>query len=480
MSGDLAPGPSDVDHHQPLAPVGLAPLPARQARRHPLDDHASLYVAASQSDHHRPCIGLTHRFAEPISEATLRRWTTELAGNPKGFGRRVVSPRVPGARPRWEPNTAPPPLHYVNEPLSDYELGRFVEDEVSSTPDPAGAGGWRVAAARTVDGGTLVTMWVNHAYGDARGILATAFGVTEEDHADAGHQPYATPHVAAELGEVARRLRHGVGGAVRLGWDAAGSWRSSSQASEVSRLAPTIAALWARDRGVGTRSGLRHVSTARIGLDDWKQVARANGGSNTALLLAVVRNMVNGARQARGETEIRPMRILVPVDLRGRANRPSDKTANAAGAAMVTLEGDGHGRNELGELRAVLRQAIDDACQEAETATNTAPPGMVDAMRLLPSGVANRAAVAAQATDGVASNVGLIPQEVCRIGSHVATETHFLGGPMMTDLTIVLAQSEEHMSIGVVADAARLGPGGALADRLAGELDAWDLPARVS
>ncbi|MGA9856739.1 MAG: hypothetical protein WBQ18_02690, partial [Solirubrobacteraceae bacterium] len=65
----------------------------------PLDGHAAMYVAASRR-RHPPCIGVVRRFAEPIDAATLSAYAGQLAANPRGFGRRVVSARVPGARPR--------------------------------------------------------------------------------------------------------------------------------------------------------------------------------------------------------------------------------------------------------------------------------------------------------------------------------------------------------------------------------------------
>ncbi|WP_022930021.1 hypothetical protein [Patulibacter americanus] len=449
----------------------------------PLDDHAAMYVGATRTRRHRPCIGLVRRFDEPVTGDALLRWANELAHNPRGFGRRVVRPRVPGARLRWQAAADLPPMRYEPDALDGPEIVALLEDEVSSQPDPATAPGWRLAAARTRDGGSIVTLWVNHAYGDARAILSTAF-----DAAAAPADPPVVPRrwrteTVEELTDVVQRVRHGVGGSVRLGREAAGAWRSAATPGDLQRLTPTIAALRERDRGVGVRSGRRNVALVRTRAEDWDTAARDHGGSGNTLLLAVVANLIRGARQSRGETTDRPLRILLPVDLRHqRPNGQHDVTANAVVGALVVLDGGAPRHGRLDEVRHATKAAIEAAAPagaQRRDGRPAGPTGTVDAMRLLPDALTHRMAVLAQGADGVASNVGPIPPQVGRLGAHRAAESYLLGGPMMTDLTVCLGRSGGDITLGVVADAGRLGPGGTAHARVEAELAAWGVPGTV-
>jgi hypothetical protein len=449
----------------------------------PLDDHAAMYAAATRTRRHRPCIGLVRRFDEPVGGDALLRWANDLARNPQGFGRRVVKPRVPGARLRWQPAADLPPMRYEPEPLGPAELDVLLEEEVSSQPDPSSTTGWRLAAARTADGGSVVTLWVNHAYGDARSILSTAFDAVAPAHDDPGAARRRRPETVDEIGDVVRRLRHGVGGSVRLGREAAGSWRRPAEAGDLARLGPTLAALRARDQSVGARSGRRNVTLVRVAAEEWDAAARDHGGSGNTLLLAVLANLLREARAARGDAVDGPLRILLPVDLRHqRPDGAHDVTANAVVGALVVLDGGRARHGTLTDVRAATKRAIEDATPvgaQRRDGRPAGPTGTVDAMRLLPDALTHRMAVLAQGADGVASNVGPIPPQVGRLGPHTAAETYLLGGPMMTDVTICLGRSAAGVTLGVVADAGRLGPGGTLRTRVAAELRAWGLAATV-
>ncbi|WP_210493616.1 hypothetical protein [Patulibacter sp. SYSU D01012] len=439
----------------------------------PLDDHAAMYVTATRTRRHRPCIGLVRHFDEPVGAEALLRWATDLARNPHGFGRRVVRPRVPGARLRWQPAPDLPPMRYEPEPLGAGQLAALLEDEVSSQPDPAATAGWRVAAARTEGGGSIVSLWVNHAYGDARAILSTAFDAPRAAPPSAPAPRWRTGTVD-ELADVAVRVRSGVGGSVRLGREAAVAWRRRDAAGELRRLGPTLSALRTRDHGVGWRSPRRTLALARIPVATWEEAARDHGGSANALLLAVVANLLRDARRARGEELDRPLRLLMPVDLRGAGG--GDVTANAVAGALVELPGGPPAHGRLDDVRAASKAAIRAATAGARDRPAAAgPAGLVDAMRLLPDALTHRMAVLAQAADGVASNVGPIPGAVGRLGPHRARSSFLLGGPMMTDLTVCLGREGDDVTLGVVADAGRLGPGGTLPARVRGELAGWGL-----
>jgi len=56
---------------------------------------------------------------------------------------------------------------------------------------------------------------------------------------------------------------------------------------------------------------------------------------------------------------------------------------------------------------------------------------------------------------------------------------YLLGGPMMTDLTVCCGRSGDNVTLGVVADAGRQGPGGSLQTRVSNELRHWGLAPHV-
>lgn len=444
--------------------------------RVPLDDHAAMYVAASRR-RHPPSVGVVRRFEQPIDAATLTAYAAQLAANPRGFGRRVVPARIPGARPSWEPACVLPPVRVESEARTAADIAEILNDEVSAQLDPRCDPGWRLTALAGENGGMLVLTWLHHAYGDGRSILETAFAPAVGDE-----QPRVSARPTTELGDVVARVRRGVAGSVRLGRDAATvGWRRPQ--SELARLRPAVDALRLRDRGVGCRSLRRVVALARVPVTAWDDAAAERGGSGNALLLAILANLLRIARQSRGELEERPLRLLLPFDTRLR--QPLNATSaesvqNASGAATVVLPGGAPTYGSLAGVRSATKQALRDASAAVSAGSSARPPGVVDAMDLLPHAITQRVAVRVQAhADGVASNVGSIPDHVAALGRHVASEVFLLAGPMLTDLTVCLGRDRDALALGVVADAARLGPVGGLQELVGEELAAWGLPAVV-
>ncbi|MGA9857379.1 MAG: hypothetical protein WBQ18_05910, partial [Solirubrobacteraceae bacterium] len=361
-------------------------------------------------------------------------------------------------------------------PLTHFDLAELLDEEVSAQPDPSSGAGWRLTAVTDSEGGTTVLTWLHHAYGDGRAILETAFAPLP---ADAESAPPVPVGRRQELGDVVGRVRRGVIGGARLGREAATvGWREPR--SDLARLGPAFTALRTRDRSVGARSQRRVVALARVDAELWDGVAAARGGSGNALLLAVLANLLRMARLSRGEARERPLRLLLPFDTRaadrGRGGAPADSSANAAGAAIVVVPGGLPEHRRLEDVRTATRDALRRATAAMAPNASAHPPGVVDAMQLLPNGITHRLASRVQAyADGVASNVGPIPGHVAGLGPHTASEVFLVAGPMLTDLTVCLGRQDGHIALGVVADPARLGPAGGLREQLADELAAWGL-----
>jgi diacylglycerol O-acyltransferase / wax synthase len=442
----------------------------------PLDDHAAMYVAASRL-RNPPCVGVVRRFDELVAQQALTAHARELAANPNGFGRRVVAPRIPGARARWRPASELPPLRIEPEALSAAALADLLDDEASTHPDPSRDAGWRLAAVAESEGGTLVMTWLHHAYGDGRAILEHAFAPASGEPAPPAPSRGST---MLELGDVVVRVRQGLGGSARLGREVAlPRWRTPH--GELARLRPALDALGRRDRSVGSRSQRRVVALARMDGEAWESAAKARGGTGNALLIAVLANLLRRARRSRGEQHERPLRVLVPVDMRlRRAGSPRGAATNAAAAAIVELGDHAPAHERLDEEREATWHALRLLATARSLARPPRPPGTVDAMQLLPSSITHRLAARVQAdVDGVASNVGSFPAHVAQLGSYIAREVYPLASPMRTDVTVCLGRDRTHATLGVVADPARLGPSGTLREQVADELSAWGVEADV-
>ncbi|HWT95413.1 MAG TPA: hypothetical protein VN238_20620, partial [Solirubrobacteraceae bacterium] len=131
-------------------------------------------------------------------------------------------------------------------------------------------------------------------------------------------------------------------------------------------------------------------------------------------------------------------------------------------------------------VRRATKAALQRATQQVSGARASRPPGVVDAMQLLPGAITHRVATRVQANvDGVASNVGPIPEHVAHLGPYRAAEVHLLAAPLRNDLTLCLGRQDGCATLGVIADPARLGPGGDLRERVAAELSAWGVTATV-
>lgn len=133
----------------------------------------------------------------------------------------------------------------------------------------------------------------------------------------------------------------------------------------------------------------------------------------------------------------------------------------------------------------MVRETCDHAVAEARAevaATGRVPvaPGMVDAMRLLPDALTTRAVVHVHSRfDGAASNLGIQHPNAAVIGSHTAFESYMVAFPLGSDLVLTMTSVGDELAIGVVADPSRLGAGAPLRERLAEELAAWGLEAKV-
>ncbi|WP_249358149.1 hypothetical protein [Nocardia cyriacigeorgica] len=85
------------------------------------------------------------------------------------LGRRVVRPRVPGARRSWQPTVRAHPLDQRDE-IAVTEVLEWA-DTLGADLDPEYAPGWRLSSAPLDDGGTVIALTCSHVLADARGLI---------------------------------------------------------------------------------------------------------------------------------------------------------------------------------------------------------------------------------------------------------------------------------------------------------------------
>ncbi|MGW0245580.1 hypothetical protein ACWDYH_02965 [Nocardia goodfellowii] len=108
------------------------------------------------------------RTADRIDPALLARVHAALRVGQ--LGRRVIRPRVPGARRAWRSTTRACPLDYAMTPIPAAALLDWADAQGSGL-DPEFGPGWRLSAAALDDGGTVVSLTCSHALADGRGLV---------------------------------------------------------------------------------------------------------------------------------------------------------------------------------------------------------------------------------------------------------------------------------------------------------------------
>jgi hypothetical protein len=454
-----------------------------------LVDLGSLMLRAGRRSTVLPNMGLVLRFDEPLTADELTAEADRLASSPYGLGRRLVAPRVPGARPRWVPAPDPPPVELAPPRQNPRELGMWLADELSVRHDPEQSAGWRLAATTDAGGSMIVAITLNHLFGTGRDIATTVYGGELLDHGtngsgtrNGGPEDPLGYGLREEVADSARRLARGTAGLMRLTRDIATVPVHRRPYGDLADLGKPLAALRDRDPTRGRASSRRVGAIVRADLKAWSAAAEAHGGSTTTLQLATCANLLRDARRVRGAPPDRPIRLIVPVDL---ADRQAPPRASATvgpiqlTSATVVLPGGDPRYGDLDELREQLRQAVQAAVEEVQ-ATGRVPvaPGVVDAMRLLPDTITSRVMFGVHAHyDGAVSNVGPLPPGMMRIGRHVATDAFLMAFPLGSDVAMGFATHGSNVALGAVADPSRLGAGPPLRERIVRELGQWGVPA---
>ncbi|WP_280275277.1 hypothetical protein [Nocardia wallacei] len=317
------------------------------------------------------------RTADRVTPAVLEQVHAALRVGP--LGRRVVRPRVPGARPSWRANDSAHPLRIADRPLPAAELLDWADPQGSDL-DPEFGPGWRLSATRLDDGGSVVSLTCSHALADGRGLtiavdraLAGAAGAhgaeiaaAESDWADARRQ------WSIVLGGTARALRRGV----------------------PSR--PTAPAARVTSAGRHATCG----AVLQVPAADWELVSAAHGGTANSLFVYLVAKMLWDSGFPEPTID-----ASVPVDTRAEPRVDNDM-------AMT----------EVTVTRADTPATLREKCRAAYEHRMSAPSGLPEELlQVLPERLAYRLSRGAGERDVLCSNIGALPASLTHLGPHRCT-----------------------------------------------------------
>ena len=312
------------------------------------------------------------RTDDPVDRELLERIHAALRIGP--LGRRVIRPRIPGARPYWRRNNSAHPLRIAGGAIAAADLPRWADDQGYDL-DPEFGPGWRLSAAALREGGSVVVLTCSHALTDGRGLalavdhalsgaLITEYSAPQSDWADARAQ------WATVLSGTARALRRGV------------------------------------PETPGTVAGRRATELPSVGavlqfpVADWDLAATGRGGTPNSLFLAVMARLLwdSGFPDPH-------ICAAVPVD-----TRDERRVDNDMAMTEVWIEPT--------DTPAGLREK----CRAAYEYRISAPDGIpAEILQILPSRVAHQLSRGAGERDILCSNIGTLPTSLTQLGPHRCT-----------------------------------------------------------
>lgn len=348
---------------------------------------------------------LAWRFDEPLDRALLDRFHAHLA---HGFlARRVHGTRIPFARPYWLPATAAHPLGWDSAPVAEDEILDWFFAQSRVDFDPATGLVWRLSAAPTAAGGTLVSLVTSHVASDGGAVL---FAVGDAlDRLTRGEEPDRTASSGSLVGRPPRNtLRANLSDAVAQMRAVAHGIRAAIAARAVSEPGrtprPVTPPLPLPDRWSPPDA------VVRLDLHEWNAVAARHSGTTNGLLVALGAGLLGRSGRV---GEIADIRVDIPQSLR----TTGDPRANATTGLPISVHFDSTARVDLAAVRTAVKRA---ALAYRDPATTPALQHLQPLQMVLPRPVLRFFARTAKAPECLCTNLGETAQNVAEIGGHRA------------------------------------------------------------
>ncbi|RPA10385.1 hypothetical protein EEB19_08560 [Gordonia sp. OPL2] len=415
-------------------------------------------------------------FDGPVSREALAAMNRRLGRG--RLHRRVVVPRIPGARPRWAPAVGCPDLDWDDRSIPDAELDDWAAAEMGSVRlDPEQGRCWRLRAGRSDSNRTVVSLCALHLVADGRTLVRSAAAAMTPD-ADPGVTPVQYVRGSDDTpwtSDAVDALRQIVGAGRGVGRALRSAVRSDTGGdvpddrptrTPMAQRAPT--ATWRR-------------ATAAVPVEAWDRAAADSDGTSNSLFIAVVAGLLRSSGYALPSETIK---VGVPVDRRRGAG---DLRSNAtAGVSIMMSDGPAPG----GDLRAI-RASCKSAYARLASGRRPAVAHLQAMVWLLPSSWLVSAATAGSGMpDAMVSNVGDVPPQALQLDGVAASRFAFRGVAQGVDpaaphrfgdgVQSWLVRTDDTVTMSVFGcDETRFDSDHTLATVLADELSGWGLPYEI-
>lgn len=366
------------------------------------------------------------RLPAPLDAAAVRVLHSGLADGPL---QRVVRPgRLPGARARWSASTVSLDPAIESTPVPDDAVLTWADRQAQANLDPEHGPTWALAAAPTTSGGSVLSYVTSHVVADggmhvgafqaavAAATLAAgkaAIGRTVPDVRPAGAAgSTGSPSATRRLPKEGERIRTGLVADLR---DATGQARAAvgglRQAARQGPVPPVLAQQSAdRPRPEPRTDDAQPANPPVVVVDTdaatWHRTAHAAGGTANSLLIAVCTEILLAAGAA---TAGMPVRVSVPVSLRGKDDLRSNATSGVSIAVDTTVTPAPERAGVVTDMAQIRASAAAEfRALTSGTRVDTLGP-LKPLMQMVPDAVARRAARDATAPLCLASNLGRLP-----------------------------------------------------------------------
>ncbi|WP_317801283.1 hypothetical protein [Rhodococcus sp. IEGM 1330] len=416
-------------------------------------------------------------FDESVQRVDLEKLRDNLSDGL--LARRVVASTVPTARDRWVASKVSHSLDFHPHFIESTEVLAWADGRLDRDIDPETGLGWRLAAAPLTNGGTVLSLVASHMVADG-GALIAAFGAANSPSGQPRSVPTADgiAAIGSDLRDAVEQVRSVAGWLVntvasalpipaRSGPDAA---VPRSQPTRSQRTAGAVDAHWVSPHAV-----------AEVDAGTWKATAQRWGGTSNSLFVAVLTAASGQAGRASiGDS----VQWSLPVSDRAVDDTRSNATKIVKIEVPVTDAAD----RDLSTIRATSKAAF--TAFAARQAAGLPPAGISQALvQMLPDAVVARVPQPRDGAEGLASNLGVLPEvftEVAGVRARaVSGRATFAGADaafarsLDGGLTAWVCETDASVTVTVHAmDPDRFVDDQALRDHLAEALGRWELTAR--
>ncbi|KQU50486.1 hypothetical protein ASG84_26070 [Rhodococcus sp. Leaf278] len=421
-------------------------------------------------------------FDESVQRKDLEKLRDNLSDGL--LARRVSGPSVPTARERWVNSSVSHPLDFHPGSIESSEVLAWADDCLGSDIDPETGLGWRLAAAPLAKGGLVLSLTASHMVADG-GALVAAFRLANSGSAHVrAEQPRLRPAehgpaaIVADVKDAVEQLRSAAGWLLNSAVAALPIPTRSVPTPASPRVTPTRSEI-TTDPTADSEWTSPHM-VAEVDAATWNAVAQKWGGTSNSLFIAVLTAAsANAGRASIGDI----VQWSLPVSDR----TDTDIRSNATKIVKIDVPVTDCTALDLAQIRSISKAAF--TAFAATQAAGHAPAGISQALvQMLPDAVVARVPQPRDGAEGLASNLGVLPDDFSTVAGvrarAVSGRATFFGADadfarsLDGGLTAWVCETDAAVTLTVHAmDPDRFPDYRALSDHVAAALTRWGLSA---